>query len=94
MNLLTGGMVPKVVEMLKESMERPYELSHEFAGSVTEDQSTDFWIACDNCGQWYHWDCVFVPQFQENAVCTRCEDALDLTTLVATCKQFFLSTLQ
>ena len=57
--------------------------------SVTEDQSTDFWIACDNCGQWYHWDCVFVPQFQENAVCTRCEDALDLTTLVATCKQFF-----
>ena len=63
----------------------PAELTHlqrcgecELEESPAEEQSRDFWVACDNCGQWFHWACVFVPGFEENAMCTTCEAQLDL----------------
>jgi len=46
--------------------------------SPGEDQSVDNWIQCENCPQWYHWDCVYVPGVEEEITCTRCSFLLTL----------------
>ena len=70
----TGSTVPAVFD------ENRFAVCGECGNleSPEEEQSMDNRVECENCGQWYHWYCVYVPGFQEEVICTRCEAPLVL----------------
>lgn len=37
-----------------------------------EIEEVEYWIQCDACDMWYHWDCVHIFEEPESFVCEKC----------------------
>ena len=40
-----------------------------------ETEEVQYWIACDSCNQWYHWQCVNITTEPTSFVCVNCVSA-------------------
>ena len=44
-------------------------------GTLYEEETDEIekWIACDDCGAWYHWECTNIMVEPEFYICVNCE---------------------
>ena len=44
-------------------------------GTLYEEETDEIekWIACDDCGTWYHWECTNIMVEPEFYICVNCE---------------------